>query len=368
MAQQLSTNTFIAAKWVVDPSLQYGTHTTISGANAAASSGDTILIRPGTYTENFAAKKGVSYVAWGTADYTAVAATTPPVQIIGKITLAAGGTGNVMFSGLYLQTNGDYFFDVTNAGITHLVTFFNCYFNCLNFTGMNLSSTGGVPQFHFQYCKGDIGAAGLGLWVSTVVNNGIVMSYCEFTNAGASTTANSTGILQASYCKFANGFSFTDSQAFNMNHCQITTPNAVALAMTAGDGSQPASFYKCDINSGTSTAITVGAAATVPFYDGTITSSNAAIVSGAGTIQYSPIACPSGSTLTTTTQTPVDFGPRVQLGDGVLGAGGAQVMSGTGDPNATVTAPQGSLYLRRNGGVGTLFYVNSDGVTAWTAY
>lgn len=51
-----------------------------------------------------------------------------------------------------------------------------------------------------------------------------------------------------------------------------------------------------------------------------------------------------------------------------LTAGGAQIMSGTGDPNTTVTAPKGSMYLRLDGSSSsTRAYVNSDGATAWIA-
>lgn len=44
------------------------------------------------------------------------------------------------------------------------------------------------------------------------------------------------------------------------------------------------------------------------------------------------------------------------------------IYSGTGDPNTVVNAAQGSLYLRTDGsGVGNRAYINTDGVTAWTA-
>ena len=55
------TNNFAGAKFIVDTNgLDQGaTHTTITAAMASASSGDTILIKPGTYTENYTHKAGV---------------------------------------------------------------------------------------------------------------------------------------------------------------------------------------------------------------------------------------------------------------------------------------------------------------------
>lgn len=53
-------------------------------------------------------------------------------------------------------------------------------------------------------------------------------------------------------------------------------------------------------------------------------------------------------------------------GTGIAVGGGAKVVSGTGDPNTVVTAPQGSLYLRLDGSsTSTRAYINTDGATAW---
>ncbi len=55
-------------------------------------------------------------------------------------------------------------------------------------------------------------------------------------------------------------------------------------------------------------------------------------------------------------------------GTGVILGGGAKVVCGTGDPNASVTAPKGSLYLNLGGsGVADRAYINTNSATAWTA-
>jgi len=50
-------------------------------------------------------------------------------------------------------------------------------------------------------------------------------------------------------------------------------------------------------------------------------------------------------------------------------SGGAAIFSGTGTPEAAVTAPIGSLYLRTDGGAGTTLYVKESGTgnTGWVA-
>lgn len=50
-----------------------------------------------------------------------------------------------------------------------------------------------------------------------------------------------------------------------------------------------------------------------------------------------------------------------------LGSAGVGIYWGTGSPNAALTAPRGSIYLRTDGGAGTSLYTNTDDSTAWSA-
>ena len=44
------------------------------------------------------------------------------------------------------------------------------------------------------------------------------------------------------------------------------------------------------------------------------------------------------------------------------------VFTGSGSPNAVLTAPKGSLYLRTDGSsTSTRAYINTDAATAWTS-
>ncbi len=53
----------------------------------------------------------------------------------------------------------------------------------------------------------------------------------------------------------------------------------------------------------------------------------------------------------------------------VTGAAGPTISFGTGTPEAAVTAPMGSLFLRTDGGAATTLYVKTSGAgnTGWTA-
>ncbi len=78
----------------------------------------------------------------------------------------------------------------------------------------------------------------------------------------------------------------------------------------------------------------------------------------------------AGTTVTATlgniTATNGDFVASTAAKGVVLG-GGAKLVCGTGDPNATVTAPKGSLYMRLDGsGIADRAYINTNGTTAWT--
>lgn len=41
------------------------------------------------------------------------------------------------------------------------------------------------------------------------------------------------------------------------------------------------------------------------------------------------------------------------------------IVAGTGTPNAVLTAPKGSMFIRLDGGAGTRLYMNTDGAVAW---
>ncbi len=161
------------------------------------------------------------------------------------------------------------------------------------------------------------------------------------------TTSTADGRLDLFFCKFG---------------VSITPYIDVTWLTIAGTQAQHV-VNQCEFNSGTAVAITVDTGSLLTISNTVINSTNANALTGAGTVQYSPLTFTgSAETMTVTTQTPLAIGPRIEL------TGGCQIISGSGSPNTVVTAPKGSLFLRTDGsGVADRSYINTDVSTAWTA-
>src|SRR5579871_5213527 len=127
MTQANAINYFSPTKWVVSKTSGEGTHTTIASAISSASSGDTIFIMPGTYTENITAGVGINLTAFDCDAF------TPNVTISGTLTLSSAGTVSV--SGVNLKTNSAAALAVTGSAAS-IINLTNCNINCSNNTGI----------------------------------------------------------------------------------------------------------------------------------------------------------------------------------------------------------------------------------------
>ncbi len=130
-------NPMSSSRWIVDPLGFNGTHTTIASAITSATSGDTIFLLPGTYTENLTLAAGVNLTAYNCDS------TTPNVTISGKCTFT--GAGTVSISGIRLQTNSDFLLAVTGSAAS-IVNLIDCYLNCTNNTGISYTSSSGLRR------------------------------------------------------------------------------------------------------------------------------------------------------------------------------------------------------------------------------
>lgn len=296
--QQLSTNTFCEAKWVVDATAGQGTHTTIAAALTAASSGDTIFIRPGTYTENITLKAGVNLTAFGSDS---------SLNQTGKVIISGSCTfslvGSVTISGIQLQTNSANNIIIAGSAAT-ILNLNNCNLNCTNNTGISFTTSNTAATINCIGCTGDLGTTGIGLY--SVSSTGTLNIYnSHFTNSGASTTAttNSAGTVNFEFCFVY--FPLTTSSAAILNvlssqvdsSAQNTTP-----ITTAGTGST--NVQLSSVGGGSASAISIGTGTTGGVYHCLISSSNTNAITGAGTIVYSNLTFSSTSLkINTTTQT-----------------------------------------------------------------
>lgn len=256
-----------------------GDFTTIAAALTAATSGFTIFIRPGTYTENLTLKAGVNLCAFSTDSESGT------VTINGKCTATFSGTCNI--SNIQLQTNSDYFLEVTGSNATVIYLFY-CYINCLNNTGLHFTASNTSAGIIFWTCNGNIGTTGISLFTATSTGT-IYFLYNNLSNTGNSTTASTAAAttVQAQYSIFGNVFSFTTTGVGNFYYCTFSygaVINTTAIT-TAGTGVHV--VFQSLVQAGTASAISVGTGTSMAVYNSIIQSTNTNALTGAGTLVVS---------------------------------------------------------------------------------
>lgn len=259
------------AKWIVDPTSNIGTHTTITSALAVASTGETIFVRPGTYTENLTLKPGVDI-----ASYTSEGI-EGNVIINGKCTLSTAGTCTI--AGIRLQTNSDNAVSVTaSSAIVNLV---NCYVVGTSATALNVS--GGGALFLYQ-CNGAVASSNL-VFASSGAG-GIAFQYCDFTyshtSAASTISAGSCFIL---YTRMNAPITTSSTAALAIMASQVLTATDNVTALTVG-GSGGSSVYDSLIAAGSASAISVGTGVTLILANSQISSTNTNAITGLGTLKH----------------------------------------------------------------------------------
>ncbi len=308
----LSTNNYGTAKFIVSSSAANGTHTTIATALTSASSGDTIFIRPGTYTENLTLKAGVNLAAYDCD------ALTPNVTISGTCTLTVAGT--VAISGIRLQTNSANLLAVTGSAAS-VVWLTNCYLNCTNNTGISFTSSDAGATIHIERCLGNIGTTGISLFTASSAGQ-IGIDYTSITNSGGSTTASTSSatLINVTNSNFNVPFTTSSTGAVNFNNVVVAVTNTTCIT-TAGTAATN-TISNGQFVSGTASAISVGSGTTLAIFASVINSSNTNAITGAGTLVHSGLSFASSSLINTTTVTNNPFG-RTQSFTPVLAFGGS---------------------------------------------
>jgi len=265
-------------KWIVSATPGLGTHTTITAAIAASSSGDTIVVRDGTYTENCTVKPGTTLTTWEGSGF------DPNVTVIGKFTMSGAGTATI--SGIRLQTNSDFAVQVSGSSNSHL-NIEDCFVNATNNTAISFTSSGS-SSLTFSNCTGDIATTGITLF-SASGSGTIAFNYSDFTNTGSSTTAStiSAGLFGASYSKFLMPITSSGTGGFSVNQTVINNQTTNTTSLTVG-GSGGCVWRSGEFISGSASAVVVNTTMTGTHLD--IDSSNTNAITGAGTFSYGFIA------------------------------------------------------------------------------
>lgn len=357
------------AKFIVDANALYGTHTTIQAAiNAAvadiAATGGlrTVFIRPGIYTENPVLSNGVNLTAY-TCD-----GISGNCSINGTLSLNNNSTCTV--SGLNFITNGTFCINLPGAPsdtTNQFLIAYNCNFIISNSTvGFSVRANN---QFRLIGCTGDITLNGA-TYFNISTHALISFEYCNMKNSSLSDTPDdSSGTVNFDYTIFDHAIFIDGDGRFTANHSIFDTSQANSIPLNIATINPPTVISFCEFLSGSSPGIqlsTIPITFTINLYCSRIDSTSTFAIQGFGTIDYNNLSFTNTSTLVdpNITMTPIGgVGPIIQLTNGLCG-----LLSGTGSPQGSVTAKQGSLYLRADGSsTVTRAYINTNGATNWTA-
>lgn len=284
MVQQLGTNTFTTAKWIVSATASDGTHTTIASALTSATSGDTIFIRPGTYTENITLVAGVNITAYGGDGF------TPNVIILGNTTASYNGT--VTLTGIQLKTNGAACLTLSGANSSTL-NLNSCGISASNATGISMNAANFTVSIINSICS----TASNNL-LFAVTTGSLVFKFCTG-SAGTAANTIAGGIINMSFTNFGE-FSITTATTgtFTAQNCTFSNTNQTIFTMAGTGNSLVQNSY---LTSGTASAISIGSGCTCGVYDCVINSNNINVITGAGTLNYAGISFTGSSTLVNTT-------------------------------------------------------------------
>lgn len=284
------------AAFIVDPTADNGTHQTISAAVSAASSGDYIFIRPGTYTEDITLTDGINIVGWS------IGFNNQP-KIVGKVTISSG-IANVC--GLEIDTDGDYAVECTSSGSLN-VSF--CRLNGVDNDVIGFASSNGMRVIDSTI---NLGTTGIKAFAASGAGT-LSFRRCGGGNAGGSTTASTStaGVLtmKEGGWPFQINVSNTNTNTISDWNFNNTTLNAVCIT-TSGSGATVV-LNNVFLESGTAAALSVGANTTAIPNTIIVNSTNTNPVTGAGTIRYGSIVSQGtgqGENVTTHAVRPVAMG------------------------------------------------------------
>lgn len=272
--------------------------TTIAAAYAAAVSAggkQTVFIQDGTYTENITLTPGVNISAFGSSSSQDGSGN---VIISGTVTMTA--TGSCTIYGIQLQTNSAFAVVVSGANACSL-SLTNCYINALNNTGISFTNSNAASFISLEDCNGDIGTTGIALYASSAAGSIFILgSYIS--NSGLSTTAssNSSGTVGINYSNLSFPMATTGTGNFAILTSSISTASINTISFNAG-GSGDLLIQDCNVFSGTASICTVGATFQVAILNCVLGSTNANVLTGAGTCFYSSCFFPLNNNVNVTT-------------------------------------------------------------------
>jgi hypothetical protein len=350
----LHTARFIVASSTLGTGANYTTITSAIAAAVGTGINSTIFLQPGTYTENFTLPANINLCAYDCD------ALTPNVTISGTITKTTAGTSSI--SGIRLASNGAAFLAVTGSAAS-IVNLTNCYLTTAFDPGITFSSSSASAQININNCQGDISAAATKYFVHSS-SGSMTLNNTTIGNSGGSTSAStvSAGTFSATFSTIAFPITTSATASYATNQLRIITAFTNTLCLTIG-GSGGSIIADGTLSAGSGIALTVTSSLLI--YGTKIGSSNAAAISGAGTINYGGLTFfNSSSNITTTIQAQLEEGPSVTIGS--ENSGNTNTLTVTNTSN-TASSSANILSQVQGGTAADPTHQSSvSGVTTWT--
>ena len=222
-----------------------GDFTTIQAAVTAATSGTTIYINDGVYTENITLTQKTHLVSLSSqVGYAAGGLAQGNVRIIGKVQDLGPGFVSAQFQGIGFYTNNDYAIYQTNS----TYDFFNCNFIFSNHDGIL-----GHGNLTFRSCTGATTEPGFAFL--TVSISPVWMYDCTFINFGNSiknSVWSNNSYLRAYNTILEFTLEFDDSSFIDGNNLIINTTDINQECIITNNGLE---LNYCTLQSGTSYAL-----------------------------------------------------------------------------------------------------------------
>jgi len=302
--RSVSTGNYGPAKFIVDgTTTANGTHSTIAAALAVASSGDTIFIRPGTYTENpTISTSGITLCGMG-GNGLNYDGTSLGVTITGKISFTHA-TGITKFANIQFNSNSDNIFSVTGTAAPSVYVQDSYFYSTTNVFMLNSSSGGG--RYYLYRCNGNLGGTAVAVFNVTGAGTSLIFNDCHWLNGGSTTasTLNATGTTVSIIGgQWQNGLTLQSSSAANFHNTSLTVTGLGAAMITT---SSTATFVASNSRFTTDgqAVASIGAGTVGTMVNCALDSSAANVLTGAGTLKYAVLSfmgTSSGHNVTTET-------------------------------------------------------------------
>ena len=212
-----------------------GTHSTITAGLAAASAGDTVYVRPGTYTENFVVPIGISLIGLSGSGE------NEQVDVAGTIN-AAVGAGTTLIQNLFISGSGSKAFEL-NGGAGSFFYIIDCKANHATQVSRQVSGTVILNRCTFT-------ASGAGS--NWDVEAGQVLATDTTFNSGTSTCVDLAGVGTGSVfenCQMTSTGSSAitqnpATQSYRADNCQISRTGG---GNVIGNGNGTSALDYCQI-------------------------------------------------------------------------------------------------------------------------